>query len=78
MKLIRLILTLSIICLLANTSLGQIPEVDPQSVIADILEDMVASGEEGVDPDALAEDLIYLSENPININSATSEELDKL
>ena len=78
MKLIRLILTLSIICLLANTSPGQIPEVDPQSVIADILEDMVASGEEGVDPDALAEDLIYLSENPININSATSEELDKL
>jgi len=50
MKLIRLILTLSIICLLANTSPGQIPEVDPQSVIADILEDMLLQAKRELTP----------------------------
>lgn len=53
-------------------------EFDPQSMIADILEEVVANSEEDVDLDALMDELIYLSENPIDINAATVEQLERL
>jgi hypothetical protein len=59
-------------------ALGQAQTIDPQSIISDILEDIVASSEEDVDLDALTEDLIYFSENPINLNNTNAEELGKL
>ncbi|NHB68383.1 ComEA family DNA-binding protein [Perlabentimonas gracilis] len=76
----RLII-LVIFALALGTSfvLGQDFEVDPQSIIADIIENIVANSEdESIDVDALAEDLIYYSENPINLNSTTAEELGRL
>ncbi len=78
MKILRLISTLLITWYSANIALGQLHHIDPQSIIADILEDIVASSEDDIDLDALAEDLIYLSENPINLNKTSSEELGRL
>lgn len=51
---------------------------DPQSIISDIVEEIVATSEEDVDLDALIEDLIYISENPINLNTTSREELGRL
>ncbi len=57
---------------------AQQPGFDPLSIIADIAEDIVANAEEEVDLEMLMDELIYFSENPININSTTSEELGRL
>ncbi len=70
---------LSILLLLRVLLHGQVVQHDPQSIISDILENIVASSEEDeVDIESLSDDLIYLSENPISINSATRDELERL
>ena len=54
-------------------------EYDPQSIISDIIEEIVANSEdENIDVDALADDLIFYSEHPININTTTADELGRL
>jgi hypothetical protein len=70
--------TLLLLSLFGVISLWSQPTHDPQSIIASIVEDLVASSEDDIDIDALTEDLIFFSENPINLNSATSEELGRL
>ncbi|HCY00072.1 MAG TPA: hypothetical protein DG754_08035, partial [Bacteroidales bacterium] len=57
---------------------AQISAIDPQSIIADIVEEIVANSEDDVDLDALMDDLVFFAENPININSTTREELGRL
>ncbi|PKP37210.1 MAG: hypothetical protein CVT98_06375, partial [Bacteroidetes bacterium HGW-Bacteroidetes-15] len=69
---------LLIICLTATQLLGQMVTHDPQSIISDIVEDIVAASEDDVDLDALIEDLVFFSENPININSTNPDELGRL
>jgi hypothetical protein len=64
--------------LVTNNLLGQERLFDPQSVIANIVEDIVASDDENIDLDALVEDLIFFADNPINLNSATAEQLERL
>ncbi len=79
MTLRKILLVLLIPFLSFYNTKGQIHQVDPQSIIADILEDIVASSEDdAIDLDALTDDLIFLSENPINLNSTSSEELGRL
>ena len=78
MVLKRIIFAVATICLTAMGISAQVASHDPQSIIADILEDIVASSEDEVDLDALTEDLIYFAENPINLNETTSEELGRL
>lgn len=75
----RLIL-LSITFALGSSMLwSQDFEADPQSIIADIIEDIVANSEDdNIDVDALADDLIYFSENPINLNATSADELGRL
>lgn len=58
--------------------MAQVAPTDPQSIISDILEDITSSTEDEVDIDALAEDLIFFMDNPINLNTATYEQLGKL
>jgi hypothetical protein len=66
------------IVIVAIRSSAQVVTADPQSIIADILEDISSASEEEVDLDGLAEDLIFLTENPINLNATSQTELAKL
>ncbi|MDX9846283.1 MAG: helix-hairpin-helix domain-containing protein [Tenuifilaceae bacterium] len=74
----RLISTLMFFALGTTILCGQGRESDPQSIIANIIEDIVSASEDDVDLDALVEDLIFFFDNPININAATPEELERL
>ncbi|MDR3652867.1 MAG: helix-hairpin-helix domain-containing protein [Paludibacter sp.] len=49
-----------------------------EQLIADIFEQYAAESEETIDYDSFFEDLMFCSENPINLNLATREELEKL
>ena len=51
---------------------------DPRLFISDLIEDLVAGQEEEVDVDALTENLMFLWENPINLNQTTYDELSQL
>lgn len=51
---------------------------DSQQVIADIIEDLTSKAETDEDYSQLAEDLLELSENKINLNSANKDDLQKL
>ncbi len=51
---------------------------DLQSIISDIVEDIVANSEDEVDLDILMDELVFFAENPININATTQEELGRL
>jgi hypothetical protein len=70
--------SLLLISLLWAFSLWSQPTHDPQSIIATIIEDLVSSSEDDIDIDALTDDLIFFSENPINLNSTSSQELGRL
>ena len=52
--------------------------VTTEQLIADIFEQYTAESEDDIDYDTFYEDLIYCSQNPINLNQATLEELEKL
>jgi len=52
--------------------------MDSQQVIADIIEDLTSKAETDEDYSQLAEDLLELSENKINLNSAKKDDLLKL
>ena len=49
-----------------------------EQLIADIFEQYTAESEDAVDYDTFYEDLISLSENPVNLNRATRDKLDKM
>lgn len=66
------------ICIWAFSLHAQISVIDPQSIIADIMEEIIANSEDDVDLDALMDELVFFAENPININSTTQEELGRL
>jgi len=76
----RISLIIAFVFLSAGMLKGQSPIIsDPQSIISDILEDIIAlSDDENLDLEAITDDLIYFSENPINLNNTNKEELAKL
>jgi hypothetical protein len=49
-----------------------------EQLIADIFEQYTAESEDAIDYDTFYEDLISLSENPVNLNRATQEQLEKM
>lgn len=49
-----------------------------EQLIADIFEQYTAESEETLDYDSFFEDLMFCAQNPINLNQATREQLDKL
>ena len=49
-----------------------------EQLIADIFEQYTAESEDDIDYDTFYEDLMYCSQNPINVNMITREELEKL
>lgn len=49
-----------------------------EQLIADIFEQYAEEAEDDIDFEAFYEDLIYFSQNPINLNTATREELERL
>lgn len=65
-------------CFVATRPLLAQNENDRSDFIQQIIENIAAESEDELDYSILAEELEYLYENPLNINSATSEELDKL
>lgn len=56
---------------------GQDTQTDVQHIIAEIVEDLTAKADDEQDYTQLIEDLMSLSENPININVATTDDLKK-
>ena len=49
-----------------------------EQLIADIFEQYAAESEETLDYDSFFEDLLFCAENPVNLNRATREELERL
>ena len=49
-----------------------------EQLIADIFEQYTAESEEAIDYDSFFEDLLFCAQNPINLNQATREQLEKL
>ncbi len=49
-----------------------------EQTIADIFEQYTAESEETIDYDSFYEDLMFCAQNPVNLNKATREELEKL
>lgn len=49
-----------------------------EQLIADIFEQYTAESEETIDYDSFYEDLLFCAQNPINLNRATREQLEKL
>ncbi|HET7732758.1 MAG TPA: helix-hairpin-helix domain-containing protein, partial [Paludibacter sp.] len=49
-----------------------------EQLIADIFEQYTAESEETIDYDSFFEDLMFCAQNPINLNQATREQLEKL
>lgn len=56
---------------------SQVNQTDVQQVIANIVEDLTSKSESEEDYSQFIEDLLYFSENPINLNTATVDELKK-
>ena len=56
--------------------LAQKPELD--AYIEDIVEEMAASGDDEVDLDGVLSDLEFFYSNPLNLNSASEDELNRL
>jgi hypothetical protein len=73
----RIILSTSI--LLAGLSAqGQNIAIDPQQLVADIIEELSSEAENEIDYTPIVEDLLNLIENPIDLNQCTLEDLSKL
>jgi hypothetical protein len=49
-----------------------------EQLIADIFEQYTAESEDAIDYDSFFEDLMFCTQNPVNLNQATREQLEKL
>jgi len=52
--------------------------VTTEQLIADIFEQYTAESEDAIDYDSFYEDLMFCAQNPVNLNLATREELERL
>ncbi len=68
---------LSLFLWLSSCSVIFSQEIDKQP-IEQLIEEICGASEDAPDPSVLYDDLYYFSENPINLNTATREELEKL
>lgn len=57
---------------------GQNKAIDPQQLVADIIEELSSKAESEMDFTPIVEDLLNLIENPIDLNQCTLEDLSKL
>ena len=70
-----------IICLFTSISLvgfSQTATQTAESIINDIFEQYTAESDETIDYESFYNDLISLTDNPLNLNTASREELEKL
>jgi len=68
-----------IVLLLSSYSVSaQDATATTEQLIADIFEQYTAESEETIDYDSFFEDLMFCAQNPINLNQATREQLEKL
>lgn len=74
----RFILHIILILCCSYTLRAQDAATTTEQLIADIFEQYTAESEETIDYDSFFEDLIFYSQNPINLNQATRDQLDKL
>ncbi len=63
--------------LIPKSAISQVNQADVQQIIADIVEDLTSKSESEEDYSQFIEDLLYLCENPINLNTATMDDLKK-
>lgn len=73
-----ILIILLLVLLAPKFAWPQVSPTDVQQVIADIVEDLTSKSDSEKDYSQLVEDLLELSENPINLNSATADDLKKL
>lgn len=58
--------------------LSQNVQVDPQQLISEIIEEMSSKSENDIDFTPIVEDLMYLLDNPLNLNQCSLDDLSKL
>jgi len=63
--------------LIPKSAISQVNQADVQQIIANIVEDLTSKSESEEDYSQFIEDLLYLCENPINLNTATMDDLKK-
>ena len=67
-----------ILILYSFPSIAQDAITTTEQLIADIFEQYTAESEDDIDYDTFYEELMYCSQNPINLNRTTREELERL
>jgi hypothetical protein len=72
----RFVLALAFFCVAVG--LRAQTEADSRQTIETLMDDLSDSFEEDADLEQIAEDLEYFAQNPINLNSATADDLAKL
>lgn len=72
------IIMLSVVQWVAGQSNRSKASDETDKLIADIFEEYTAATDENIDYETFYNDLIELTENPLNLNSVTKEELEKL
>ena len=78
MSFFKKIALLILIIAFANTLSAQEQKLDNQDVIESIIEEIAASTDAELDYTSLYDDLYFFYENPLNLNTATEEQLNKL
>ena len=74
----RVILTFALLWILISGVRAQDATGNTEQIIADIYEQVSEDAEMEIDFTSLYEDLMALTENPINLNKTNKEELEKL
>lgn len=74
----RVIINITLLLFCSFSSRAQDIVATTEQLIADIFEQYTAESDEAIDYDSFYEDLMFCAQNPINLNQATREQLDKL
>ena len=69
---------IAIIVLFGSTLMAQQPESEMDQLIADIFEQYTAETGDEIDYETFYNELITLTEEPVNLNKAAREQLEKL
>ncbi len=69
---------LLVFLLIVQEGWSQNTQIDPQQLISEIIEEMSAKSESDIDFTPIIEDLMYLLENPLNLNQCSIDDLSRL
>jgi hypothetical protein len=59
-------------------TLAQNPSTDGNVIVSEVVEEALSANDEEIDPTIIAEDMYHFLDHPLNLNSATAEDLRQL